>query len=242
MDIGGGGSSSGSYSPYNDYNIHDNRITRNLQELISERGCEQKAYDNVFRKIREKLFVISEGDDIDLTETDKLAFTKKYNLTQSQTTINDLKQKIAELYLKKTEHEIVVEERRKLFETFCVNISNSLQSIDGITQGELTAQDQQLRDVLEERIDWYYSKVELDKLIDQEYHLKSEFHFVKKTLQELSAIHPSVLCSICMENQIDWFIDPCGHTLCETCKTRTQNKLLCHYCRTPRIKFNRLYL
>jgi hypothetical protein len=242
MDIGGGGSSSGSYSPYNDYNILDNRITRNLQELISERGGEQKAYDNVFKKIREKLFVISEGDDIDLTETDKLAFTKKYNLTQSQTTINDLKQKIAELYLKKTEHEIVVEERRKLFETFCVNISNSLQSIDGITQGELTAQDQQLRDVLEERIDWYYSKLELDKLIDQEYHLKSEFHFVKKTLQELSAIHPSVLCSICMENQIDWFIDPCGHTLCETCKTRTQNKLLCHYCRTPRIKFNRLYL
>lgn len=235
-------SSGSSYLAYNDYNIIDNRITRNLQELLSERDTEKKVYHGIFDKIREKLFVMSESDDIELTDSDISTFTKKYNITQSQEAINSLKQKTAELYLKKTEHEIVVQERRKLFETFCTNISKSLHSIDGITQGEATEKDQQLRDVLEERIDWYYAKLELNELIDEEYRLKSEFHFVKTSLQELSSIHPSVLCSICMENQISWYIDPCGHTLCETCKTKTQNKLTCHYCRTPRFKFNRLYL
>lgn len=242
MELDNSSGSSSNYLAYNEYNIFDNRITRNLQELISERSIEQKVYLDVFNKIREKLFVMSESDDIELTESDVSEFTKKYNITQSQETINGLKQKTAELYLKKTEQEIIVQERRKLFETFCTNISKSLQSIDGITQGQATEKDKQLRDVLEERIDWYYSKLELDTLIDEEYRLKSEFHFVKTSLQELSSIHVSVLCSICMENQVSWYIDPCGHTLCETCKTRSHNKLTCHYCRAPRIKFNRLYL
>jgi len=47
-------SSSSSYLPYNDYNILDNRITRNLQELISERDGEKKVYHGIFDKIREK--------------------------------------------------------------------------------------------------------------------------------------------------------------------------------------------
>ena len=85
MDNSSNGSS---YLAYNDYNILDNRITRNLQELLSERNSEQKVYQGIFDKIREKLFIMSESDDIELTDSDVSTFTKKYNITQSQEAIN----------------------------------------------------------------------------------------------------------------------------------------------------------
>ena len=232
------------YASYHEFSLtpNDTRITRNFEELITERGHDDKIYNSVFEKIKEKLFISSESDDIELTELDKLTFNKKYNVTESQNVISKLKLEIAKLYIKQTEHELIIQEKRKLFETFCLNISNTIKSISDITYNESSEEDLKLQTLLNERIDWYYNTLNLEKLIDEEYSIKSEFYYLKTTLIELSALQSPILCSICMENQISWFIDPCGHTLCDSCKTKSMNLQTCHYCRSTRTKFNKLYI
>ena len=240
----GSSSENSLYASYHEFSLtsNDSRITRNFEELVTERGKDDKIYNSVFEKIKEKLFISSESDDIELTELDKLTFNKKYNITESQNVISKLKLEIAKLYIKQTEHELIIQEKRKLFETFCLNISNTIKSIADITYNESSEEDLKLQTLLNERIDWYYNTLNLEKLIDREYSIKSEFYYLKTTLIELSALQSPVLCSICMENQITWFIDPCGHTLCDGCKTKSMNLDRCHYCRSLKTKFNKLYI
>ena len=231
------------FAPFNLPN-DDTRVSRNFDELITERGensfFSDKIYQSVFDKIQQKLFICSELDDVHLTEADEALYSFKYDISEKQESINTLKQDIAKMYIKKTEHEILIQERKKLFETFCTNIRASISSIQAISDN--CENDTNLSNLLNERIEWYYNKLELDKLVDIDYQIKSEFYFLKKTIKELSGINSVVLCSICMENQIAWFIDPCGHTLCEGCKIKTNSAHNCHYCRTLRTKFNRLYI
>lgn len=39
------------------------------------------------------------------------------------------------------------------------------------------------------------------------------------------------LCSICMDNMVDTFLDPCGHVFCEHCLVKTINRTNCPGCR-----------
>jgi Zinc finger, C3HC4 type (RING finger) len=48
-------------------------------------------------------------------------------------------------------------------------------------------------------------------------------------------------CSICTENLIDTFVDPCGHVFCERCISRTVNKTNCPGCRTIINGIKRIY-
>ena len=196
-------------------------------------------YSDVFTNIKEKIFLSSECDDIELTVLENKEFEAKYNVPY--TSISDLKKNIIQFYTKKIEFSLLIEERRRLFNTFCNNISNSISSINDIIKEKCSQQDTNLKDLLNDRIEWYYKKLDIDKLINIEYSIKSEFHFLKKALIELSEINPTI-CMICMEKQISWFIDPCGHTLCTDCKLRTDKTISCHYCRALKNKLNRLYL
>ena len=55
-------------------------------------------------------------------------------------------------------------------------------------------------------------------------------------------IIPTITCQVCLENQIEYFVDPCGHTICKVCKVECEKLKNCHYCRTPRNGYKRLYL
>ncbi len=41
----------------------------------------------------------------------------------------------------------------------------------------------------------------------------------------------SFKCSICLSNNVDHVLVPCGHTFCEQCANHLQHNK-CHYCRT----------
>jgi len=45
-------------------------------------------------------------------------------------------------------------------------------------------------------------------------------------------------CSICLENQPDTALDPCGHTICQSCSNELS---VCPYCRTLVKKTLRIY-
>jgi len=216
------------------------RINRNYEELICERG-DVGGYTDLFKNIQDKLFVTSE-DDPELLQSQKKEFSDKYKIPETTQVISELKDSVAKLYIKKIEQGVIIEERRRLFNSFCTHIIGSIKSMEEITNGNETEKDIELKKILNERIDWYYGYLELEKLIEEEYNLKAEFLFLQTTLTDISRISVPGLCMICMESQVSWFIDPCGHTLCENCKERTTKTQNCHYCRTPKTKCNRLYL
>lgn len=221
----------------------DPRVSRNFDELVSQRqehtesNCSQ-FYNSVFENIKEKIFIVSESDDIEITNDEIKQYQLKYNDESVLEAVSTLKQQIAELYLKKTEHELLVEEKRRIYKSFCNNVESHLNSISEISDDP---EDTQLKELLNNRINWYYQKLDLDNLINTENELKKELTFLKKTIKQFVKISPTI-CSICMEHEIAWFIDPCGHTMCASCKTNVEKSKKCHYCRTEKTKLNRLYL
>ena len=64
---------------------------------------------------------------------------------------------------------------------------------------------------------------------------------VQLALIPLSSISNSTICQICLENQIEYFIDPCGHTICKKCAEKTLNTPNCHYCRTKKNELKKLF-
>uniref|UniRef100_A0A6C0B0D7 RING-type domain-containing protein n=1 Tax=viral metagenome TaxID=1070528 RepID=A0A6C0B0D7_9ZZZZ len=241
------------YEPLNQqslFSLNDNRLNRNFEELITERGEEvssappppQKSmFADVFENIREKIFIMNESDDMEITESDKVSFQEKYKTQEVQSTIQKVKEQISQLYVKKIEYSIMIQERRRQYASFCEHITNSITSIENLQLAELRPEDIQLKTILLNRVNTYYEDLEIDHLIDCEYKIKTEFEFLKKTLIGLSSVSLT-MCTICMEKQIEWFVDPCGHTLCDDCKSKTEKLKTCHYCRTQKTKFSRLYL
>jgi hypothetical protein len=224
----------------------DTRTTRNFEQFITERNeyfptPTNSAFHEVFENMKTKQFCLAEDDDIDLTSEEIKNYKNKYDTDTTQSVIEKLKKNIVGMYTQKIENSIVIEERRRLFNTFCVNISNSINSINEITTVS-NDKDNKLKELLNDRIDWYYKQLDIDTLIEQEYQLKSEFHFLKTTLAQLSSISTPGVCPVCIENQVMWFIDPCGHTICDDCKRKTERLPKCHLCRSRKNQLNRLFL
>lgn len=49
-------------------------------------------------------------------------------------------------------------------------------------------------------------------------------------------------CVICFESEIEYFIDPCGHTICGNCKESCKEMKRCHVCRGPLHSYKKLFL
>lgn len=65
-------------------------------------------------------------------------------------------------------------------------------------------------------------EIRKDKLQFAIRYLLTTYNILKST----ATVH---LCPICLTNEIDAFIDPCGHTLCTKCSSKIT---YCHMCRT----------
>lgn len=79
----------------------------------------------------------------------------------------------------------------------------------------------------------YESEEGLPTLTQQCGKLKGQVEAMKQVLQETNAErYAKFTCFICMERNIELFIDPCGHVVCEQCWTHTRDKRKCPGCRT----------
>ena len=222
------------------------RFDRTFEQLITERGdnfnennfnFNDNTFNEIFEKIKEKIFIL--GDcDIELIESDIKKYSKKYETEDINKIINNLKKNIVLLYNKKIELEIEIENKTKIYNDFLMNINSLITNINEIHHED----DKQLNTLLKNRIDWYYNYLNLDKLISEQFDIISEFSYLKSTIKNFNSISNTVICSICLEKQVSWFIDPCGHTICDDCKNKSEISANCHYCRHKKTKYNRLYL
>ena len=225
------------YELNNDYQSPFNNFTRNFEQLITERGDpvvqqNTRLYNEIFDKIKFNLFEINLPDINSLEEQNE--YSKKYNTRTLNENIVSFKKDIVGLYNKKIEFEINLDQAVTDYTVFCKNINEFLQ--------KLTDQDTTLTNLLLTKIDSYYTQLNIKNLTDELTIINSEYIFLKKTIQQLSSIQLPSLCSICMEEQVSWFIDPCGHTLCGGCKNKCIKTINCHYCRTPKNEYKQLFL
>ena len=196
-------------------------------------------YECIFNQIKDKLFDPFEYTEIKPEIRERLE--SKYQIMKFQNTLDRLKHNITEVYLKKIETEIKLQEKQRLFDNFCNNIIKSVESIGEITDQEETPKDTMLKELLSDRIDWYHKQLGISPLLELEQDIRVEFEFLRKSIIEISNLEPNV-CVICMENQVLWFNDPCGHTLCGSCNIKTEQNKNCHYCRVEKKFTRRLFL
>ena len=142
------------------------------------------------------------------------------------------------IYNRKIEIEIELENKTKYYNDFLKNVKTLISNINEINHED----DEQLNLLLTNRIEWYYNYLNLEQLIKEQFNIVAEFSYLKSTITNFNTINLSTICSICLEKQVTWFIDPCGHSLCDECKAKTEQAVNCHYCRNRKTKYNRLYL
>jgi len=216
--------------------------TRSFEQLITERGnlYSNQIFNDVFASIRDKLFILNDSPEPLLSQEKIDEYDQKWNIQNLHESIDTFKKELGDLYQKKNFIETELNKKKEKYKQFCEYISKLLELLEPFYSG--THEEDHFRKILNERIEWYYSSLDLAQLTLDNAKLTEELFFMKESLKKISSISASTQCGICYENQVSWYIDPCGHTLCGLCKDRCAENSNCHYCATKKNKYSRLYL
>jgi hypothetical protein len=163
---------------------------------------------------------IKEIQDINDSVEKGRALLSKYLIEyhESEQKINDIDKEIHKI--KETIHSvkyslICLEDTHISFKTL------STEFIDRISKKEM--------DYLEEL------QSEQGLLVIKKDKLETLIKTLSSTYKILKNSQVGHICPICIQNEVDCYIDPCGHTLCHKCCSKLS---YCHMCRT-RIKMTR---
>jgi hypothetical protein len=141
-------------------------------------------YECIFNQIKDKIFDPFEYTEIKPEIRERLE--SKYQIMKFQNTLDRLKHNITEIYVKKIETEIKLQEKQRLFDNFCNNIIKSVEAISEICQDEESKKDTALKELLSDRIDWYHQQLGISELLEIEHQNKTEFEFLRKSIIEIS--------------------------------------------------------
>ena len=232
--------------------LHENTISEVLQERnnsINTIHPNDNIYSKIFESIKNKLFIINDDENGEFSNIRGILGTpgspcihntqlkEKYKYDETMSFINNLKQKIVELHNKKIETEIIFSNNKEKYTKFTDNILIFTKTLKNFENN-----DEQLIELLTDKIEWYYSTLNLEYLAKECSDLVSEQSFIKNLLSELAGMVPAVVCQICLDKQVNYFIDSCGHTLCVDCMEKSKEIKKCHFCRKHIISFKKLYL
>jgi hypothetical protein len=215
--------------------------TPTIEQLLLQREeiMTFKNYDLTFKCIKEKIFAMHDTSS-PLSSEEIQSYNEKYNTETSIETINKLKVNISKLYDQKIEID-------KKIENCLVKYKDFLESINVIVEkmnvfSDFTEEDDHFTKILTDRVEWYYKKFDIDSLMAQQRSINGEYTYLCGIIYKLSEITNPSICQICYTNQVAWYLNPCGHTLCEGCKDKMRSRHNCHYCRSNVNNFCKLYL
>jgi hypothetical protein len=88
-----------------------------------------------------------------------------------------------------------------------------------------------------------YDKLEKDSSTSEEFEaVKKEYYSAIIKLKTLpKEVFSPRTCVICFDAEIEYFLNPCGHTICGSCKDKYRTNK-CHICRKPNIEYRKLFL
>lgn len=222
------------------------RVNRNYEALMLERNqevnsVENNMYNKIFNEIKNKLLIISDDNTESVSESTKNEYLEKNFLTGVHGNINKLKKIIVETHNKKIELDILFNEASIKFKKFSDLVIATVNIIKESSKPD-DSDDIQLCDLLMNKIGKYFLFLDLENLTKSVNSINKEYLCIKNLFYELSGTLPATVCQICLENQINYFIDPCGHTICTYCKEKRPGLQKCHFCRANISTFKRLYL
>ena len=215
----------------------ESRISRNFEQMVSERIgdmfiTEKSLYNDIYEKIKSKLFNLTDSDIIVQPEE-----------SEYKKSIDELKKKVVTIYNHKIQSDIFYEEAKTKYTAFCNNIMESIQCIDVIIgTDECTDSDVKFKEMLLLKIDEYHVKLNLEMFKQNKTNADTAFENIRSSMVALSSILSPIICQICLDRQIEYFIDPCGHTVCKLCMDTCKILPNCHYCRHKKNSYKRLYL
>lgn len=217
-------SESGASSPFRTY-----------EELITERGDENYLNRVVssFDEIKKKLFYYNKNpvDDYYRNQNELLS---KYSIEILNENIYKLKSNICKLWNDKIELHATLNHNKDLFKNFSDSILEIVKVLNENTDSDLIK-------MLNKKIDDYALELKIDYYNLEESRIIMELDYLKKTIKNFSDLIPASTCGICYENQVTYFIETCGHTICDDCKIKCGKSIYCHYCRTPRGEYKKLF-
>jgi hypothetical protein len=221
---------------------HDFPSTQEFSQILSSYGSRQQSYlenknfnyEEIFDKIREKIyFKQSKMEPMQLMQIEQnsqIEQSEEFNI------LKNVKDKISKLYIKKIEIDEKINLAKKNNLLFTDTINNTINFFNEIEY------DPNLKDLLNKKVDLYFLNNNIENLMNESLIIDKELEDTKSLITLFSSFLPSVSCSICFDKQVEYFMDPCGHSVCKDCKIKCEVSNKCHYCRTVRKKFNKLYL
>jgi hypothetical protein len=184
--------------------------------------------------------VLNEESVIPPTEEQKKKFMEESYLTNVKSTIDNLKKKVVEINNTRIEYEIKLENNKEKYTKYADLV---ISLISHIRENETaTTENDEIINILYTKLNNYAVELEIDVLKKKVDSTNMDYLCIKELFFDLSGFLPSTTCNICLENQVNYFIDPCGHTLCTNCKEKNPRLSNCHFCRTKITGLKRLYL
>ena len=232
---------------------------QNLQnnELLSNKNKKESFYGSLFREIQNDFTKITEITEIPEQFKNFNELIEEYKKITCETyiSLNESKEK---LNVNKEKYSLFLEQINKVL---CIlksieKISNSSESL------EPSEDDLLFKKILMSKLKDYSKLLNLEELQQQVERLESEFKSLTNILKSVNSIQVACMCPLCLDNKVEYFLFPCGHTVCGKCnnKNKLNNnnnnqlnnqlsnqlnnniKKLCFYCRTEIQSIKTLYL
>lgn len=218
-------------------NISGTEISQMFDQMVLERSLH--SFESIFTSIKEKIFAIN--DPILISPEEIEIYKEKYNISDTVLCIETLKKNISTLYQNKIKIDNKIDNSFKKYNDFLQSLSDFTEKMQSVVE-IFTDQDQEFKDTVHDRIEWYYKQLGLEELLNEQKSITNEYNYLLNVIKGLSEITNPCMCQICYTNQVSFYLNPCGHTLCESCKNKYQISKNCHYCRTSINSFNKLFL
>jgi len=236
-------------------NISYEYIIDNLDNNIQRATCKEEipSIEHAMN-IRNSIINILNDNDLDVEESEK----KQSNINASGVIIEEKKEddgikKCSDMfdefikdYKKKQEHYL---ECKNKFQDEISRSKNNIKKLDLIIQFirelDKDCNDQETEELLN-NLKVLSNKIENDKniitarteYIKSRKDIENNLNLIKK----INSLNMSNTCPLCLTNQVNIYLNPCGHTCCEECYGRlsnTENK--CFLCRSNIMSKNPLY-
>ena len=175
---------------------------------------------------------ISPLNEIDDSQIDIIK--DKYSTESLMSTIKKFKGQVTNLYNQREDLKDGYSQKNGVFTKFtnCINdlLNNQLVLDDS----------SDFKEVLLSKQEEYSRILDLESIKEKIGNINEELSVLNESIKEVITLQDSSTCSVCMETRVEYFMNPCGHTLCGKCKSNVKER--CHYCRTEIIEFKKLFL
>jgi hypothetical protein len=197
--------------------------------LFSDSG-DQDAVNNI-------LLNIHNSDEI--TDEFRNNIKIKYSTEVLNMTVESFKKVLIKLNTLKNDLEQEYSEKKEVVNKFSEKVQELVDLVSSV-EAKTSLTQYSFKELLFAKVVEYSDAFGLDLIKEKISNVNKELVCLKDSIRSFNSIQHPCVCTICMESKLEYFIDPCGHTLCKNCKDKLNNK--CFYCRNKISGFKKLFL